>query len=186
MNFTLNIPAGKTAPLNCGESDFFAVVLAGVDLQINVPGSEPALYAQGDSYEMPPGQVFRRLEIRNPSLADTVVIIFAGLGRYRQQRQALLDAPSRMEQVASAIPAGGELILSGVASGDRIRRRSVVVSNPDTALDVLMCDDSGAPVNVVFPRSSAILQTSQPMRVKNPHGAAVAVYVSECWWVAGV
>lgn len=183
MQYTIAIAAGKTEPINCAESTFFAVVLSGLDLLIRIPGQEFQTYGQGDSMTLTEGRTFRRLEVKNTSLSDTVVVIYAGRDRYEQRRQSVIDAPSETAPVATEIAGETTLVLPGTPSGKRIRRRSILVSNPDSALDLQIVDPvTGAVLDTVFFRTSAILNMSGPIGIRNPASTPITASVTEVWW----
>ena len=185
MNFDLTLAPGETKSINT-QGNYFAVVFAPVDLMIRISGSEAALYSQGDSLELPAGQTFSRLEVRNPSAtASVVVLIYAGVGRYVQRRQAVMEPPTEFNAwVGTQLNASDGQTFSGVPTGRRMRRKCIQVTNGDATLRLQLRDAAGNVGLEIFPETSITLPISETVEVFNPNGAAVACRVSEIWWLS--
>jgi hypothetical protein len=184
MNFKFSLTPGQTKGINLGEGDFFAVVLCPGDLEIKVPGGEFALFGQGDSYTLPPGQSFTRLEVRNPSASNGVqVLLFAGFGRYEQRRQSVIEPDTEFSSSATTSLAGhATLDFDGFPSGDRIRRKQIQISNLDASLPLQLIDQNGN-VGLSIPGGHSItLPISKFVQLYNPNGSAVSFAFSEIWW----
>lgn len=184
MNYTKTIKAGGIEPVFCPGSDFFAVVLSPCDLLVKFPGQEWVLYAQGDWKELKAGK-FDRLEIRNPTLAEITVIVYAGSDRYGQQRQSTIDAYT--ETVGSAVVAinnNASIAFPGTPNGKFIRRRCLIVSNEDPAARLRIRDAMGNNCSTIEPKSSQVIFSAGPLYLFNNSGGAVTFSASETWYVA--
>lgn len=181
---TLTIAAGGIQPINAEGRNFW-VIRSAVDLQIRTGGGEFALYGQGTGLDtLPESEMFRRLEIRNPSIGEITVEIYIGGPLYRDSRSSVMEPRTEFDgQAANSINAATGLTLPGVPSGSRIRRKSIQVTNLDPNSN-LQIRDSAAHVGVtVFANTSITLPVSESVEIFNPNGAAVALSVSEIWWI---
>lgn len=185
MNYEITIAPGAVGTVN-GAGDFFAVVSAAQDILIRIPGNEFTLFSQGDSLVMPAGEIFKRLEIRNPSAtASMIVVIYAGFGRYSQQRVAMMEPRTEFVSWAGTQldPATGQTF-AGTPIDRRVRRKCVQVTNGDATLRLQVRDAAGNVGLEIFPETSVTLPISETVEIYNPNGAAVACRVSEIWWTA--
>lgn len=190
MNFHCTLAPGASKGIDV-VGDFFSVAFANADVMIrlnltNGENREEAIFSQGDSVELKTGK-FRRLQVRNPSVTATVqVIIYAGEDRYEQRRQSTMETPTEILSAPLAlnqIPAGGSVTLSGIASGNRIRRKSVVVSNMDPVNELLIRDVAGNAGAAAFARQSTMLPISGEVIIANITAAPIVCYISEIWYV---
>ena len=182
MNYTLQLGPGESKPINA-QGNFFAIVLAPSDVMVRTPGSEEVLYAQGDSYTLPPGEDFRRLEVRNPTASDAVVVVYAGTGRYEQRRQAVVEPRTVVQGHAGAVlAAGASVTLPGAISGRLIRRKAVTVSNEDPNLNLELQDAAGVPFATVFAGFPTIYPISEPVILKNNNPTPVSYKAGEIFW----
>lgn len=187
MNYDNTIAPGQTWAFNC-KGDYFAVVFAPVDLIIRTFGSkaggDPDLYSQGDSMELPPGDSFTRVEVKNPSATATAtVLIYAGFGRYVQRRQAVVEPPTEFVGWApGTLAATTGVTFTGLPAGNLFRRKCIQISNEDPNLDIYIRDSSNRVGLTVYARTSVTLPISQSVNVYNFNGVAVSVRISEIWW----
>jgi hypothetical protein len=184
MNFNFDLAPGKTDGVNIGSADFFAVVFCPGDLEIKLPGGTFTLFGQGDSYTMPPGEFFTRLEVKNPSIVNTTrVVIYAGLGRYEQRRQSVIEPATEFSGSPTTSLAGGSgIAFDGITTGNRIRRKSINVSNLDPAAPLQLRDINGTVALIVPAGHSITLPVSQYIELYNPGGSAVSFAFNEIWW----
>lgn len=180
---TKTIAAGGIAPINA-EGTNFHVVFSPVDLYIKLPEGPFGVYQQGGGIDnLPGGDTFKRLEVRNPSLGAITVVIYVGGPLYRDSRSNIIEPDTLgIGQDLSAIPATSELVLSGTPSGSLIRRKSIQVSNLDANLLLSIADASDFTILWVFPKTSIILPISKPVKIVNENGSSLAASVSEIWW----
>ncbi len=172
MNFTLYLRPGATEPINF-EGDFFAIVQCASDVFVKLPGQTEVLYGQGDSFTLPAGQIFKRIEIRNPTAQPLVAVIYAGQGRYEQRRQAVIEPRTRVVGRSDTLAGLSTLDLSPTLLAQDIRRKYVVVSNPDTSLKLELVDETGVRFQIIEPTTSAIVHVSERFGLKNPNGSPV-------------
>lgn len=184
MRYDLQLAPGQTKPVNV-VGDYFAVVFSPLPLDIRINGQEPDNYQQGDSMQLPPGETFKRLEVRNPSATRTAtVVLYAGFGRYVQRRQMVLDVPSEIVgQASTSIAALSSVTLDGIASGNQIQRKAVIVSNMDPANSLLVRDSSGRTVCAVAAGFSITIPTSGAVTIANDTANPIVCYIGENWFV---
>lgn len=180
---TKSIAAGAVEPI-VAQGTNFHVVFSPVDLYIKRAGGEFGVYQQGGGIEnLPGGDTFNRLEVRNPSLGTVVVTIYVGGPLYRDSRHAVIEPDTiGIGQDLAAIPASSELDLSGIPSGSRVRRKSIQVSNLDANLLLSIRDIDDFVILWIFPRTSITLPISKPVKIVNENGSDLAASVSEIWW----
>lgn len=180
---TLIIAAGAIAPINA-EGENFHVVFSPVDLAIKFPGGEFVLHPQGSGVDnLPGGQTFKRLEVRNPSLGEITAVVYIGGPLYRDNRSAIIEPKTEFAAQASAtLAAATGVTLSGLPTGFRIRRKSIQVTNLDPNLTLQVRDSAGQVGLTVFASTSIILPISEAVEIYNANGAAQALNISEIWW----
>jgi len=204
------IPPGKVDTLEV-EANFFYVLDSQAPLQILYDDSPFIDHDIGTGLQLPPGQTFKRLTIRNTSLiTTTTVVLFVGLDNYIDHRLNLvrlaagrylpiMEGKTRMAvapitSLAASGSGGDHLDLDGVTPADGgnilysdIKRQSVVVTNLDPASN-LVWSNGATPTDVVggviFPQRQVILPVSEFIRIKNPTGSAIACYITEIWTTA--
>lgn len=180
---TLKLASGAIQPINV-EGQNFWVVHAPVDLQIRLSGGEFATYGQGTGLDnLPGGGTFSRLEIRNPSLGAITVGIYIGGPLYRDSRAAVMEPKTEGDGWnGTQLLAGAGVTFDGIPSGDRIRRKSIQVTNLDVAARLQLRDADTHVILEIFGETSINLPVSESIQVWNPNGAAVACAISEIWW----
>jgi hypothetical protein len=180
---TLRIPAGRVESINAEGRNFY-VVYSPVDLEIKWNGAEFAIYGQGAGIEdMPDGQTFKRLEVKNPSAADIIVKIYIGGPLYRDSRFAVIEPQTLADGWnGTQLAATTGVTFDGIPSGIRVRRKCIQVTNLDANLLLQLRDDAGHVVLSVFPETSITLPISGPVEVYNQNGSPVACNISEIWW----
>jgi hypothetical protein len=184
----LILPPGKTDAFSAPGSDYFAIIFSPGTILIKVQGGDDGFteFEQGDAYTMPKGQTFDRLEVTNPSITATVTVdIYAGTGRYYQNRQSVIEPDTVLlgQPIASLGPAAF-VELNGDTIGSQIRRKSFQVSNNDANLSLVVLDEDGNECLTIRAGHSITLPVSKYVKILNPDGAAtVACNISEIFWV---
>lgn len=182
---TKKIPPGGIEAVNIEGSNFH-IVFSPVDIAIKWPGGEFVTYPQGSGVDnLPAGQTFKRLEVRNPSLGEITVVLYVGGPLYRDNRSALIEPRTEVSAqtpAASIIPNAAGVVLDGIPTGLRIRRKSIQVSNLDPALNLQIRDAAGNVALTVFAQTSITLPISEYVQVYNASGGAIASSISEIWW----
>lgn len=181
---TLKIAAGKTEPVNA-EGNNFHVVFAPVPIEVRwANGGEFGFYEQGAGVrDIPGGQTFRRLEVRNPTVGDITVVIYVGGPIYSDARSSVIEPRTEYDAwTGTQINAATGQTFSGVPSGSRIRRKAIQITNLDATLNLQVRDSAGHVGLIVFPETSITLPISEAVEIYNANGAAVACAVSEIFW----
>ncbi len=179
----ISIAAGAVQPINV-EGRNFHVVFAPVDLEIKRAGGEFGIYPQGTgSEDMPNGETFRRLEVKNTSLGDIFVTIYIGGPQYRDSRSAIIEPKTRgVAHATVSLATVTGVTLTGIPSGNQVRRKAVTVTNLDPTLSLQIRDSAAGVLLTVFPETSITLPISEGVQIYNANGAAVALNISEIWW----
>ncbi|HLP00620.1 MAG TPA: hypothetical protein VK163_01245 [Opitutaceae bacterium] len=182
--FEVEIPPAGIRPV-VGSGDFFLIVEANTTLQIRRTGAAWQPYEQGDSEELPDGEIFERLELKNTSAVTASVKIFVGFGRRSQNRQQVMEPRTRVAGWSGDLAATtGRTFAPTLIPGD-LRRKAVIVSNGDaTSLRLQLRDPAGVAFNIILPGESAIVPVSETVEVYNPNAIPVTVYVGEIYWRA--
>lgn len=175
----LVIPAGGIRPINAG-GRFFRIVKSNVPLQIQRSGAAYQPYEQGDSEDLPDGETFTRLELKNATAVDAYVEIYVGYGRRDQDRQTVLPPKTEIRSIYADNLAPNEILMVQEPGlpGD-IQRKALLVTNGSKELRLNILTAAGAVATVVFPEQVYPLEVSGVVGIQNPHGAAVEVFVSE-------
>lgn len=184
----LILPPGKNDAFYCPDSDYFAVVFSPGTILVKIQGGDDGFteFEQGDSFAMPAGQTFSRLEVTNPSATATLIVdIYAGTGRYYQNRQAVIEPDTVLVgQPATSLAPLGFVILTGDTTGNQIRRKSFQVSNNDANLSLVVLDQAGNQCLTIRAGHSITLPVSKYAKILNPDGSAtIACNISEIFWV---
>lgn len=181
----ITIAAGGIQAVN-GEGNRFFIIKTNGPLAIRRNGAAWAPYTQGTGENLPPGQVFQRLEILNPSVSDAVtVVIYSGFGEYLDTRAAVVEPDT--EIVAwdeSSLDADEDLELGTLAIAGGMRRKCFQVTNLDPTLNLRILDDADNVALTVFPETSITLPVSGAVKVHNDNGTAVACNISAIWWMS--
>ncbi len=180
---TKEITTGAIQPIEASGTNFF-VVFSPVTLQIKMPGQAFGLYEQGGGIQnLPNGETFNRLEVRNTSLGTILVTIYVGGPLYVDSRHSIIEPDTiAIGRNVNTIAAATDLTFDGIPAGNLIRRKCIQVSNLDANLLLVIKDDSGNVVLSVFPRTSITLPISKSCKIGNANGSIVACNISEIWW----
>jgi hypothetical protein len=180
----ITLGPGAVKPV-IGEARNFHVVYSPVDVEIKWPGGEFGFWPQGTGTQtFPDGATFNRLEVRNPSLGTINVVLWLGGPAFNDSRSAIMEPKTvPLADPTTNLAALGSVSLTGIPSGDYIRRKAVLVTNLDANLVLQIRDAAGGVVATVFPRQTYTLPISEACDVHNPDGgAAVACNIAELWW----
>lgn len=165
--------------------DFFLIVEANTEIEVSRSGAPFSPYAQGDGEQLAPGQEFSRLEVRNPTLSTAFVTLYAGYGRRVQSRQSIMEQPTEATGGGvQSLAAGASVSLLGVATGNHIRRKAVMVTNFDLANPLLICDAAGNAFSACLAGTAWVQNVATACSVKNASGTAVSCVVGEVWYLA--
>ncbi len=142
-------------------------------------------------------QAFNRLEVRNPTATDIILVIFVGWGSYIDHRLnvvagragsflAVYDSKTKsFARGIATIAAATRLSYTGVgnAAVGQFQRKSLQVTNYDASVPLYICDSANGNVIGVRAGTTAIIYDSGALSVYNPAGAAVSCDISETWYV---
>lgn len=181
---TKRIPAGGYDRVDA-DGDFYRVISANVEFELARTGTGFLPVQQGDSEEMPPGQNFHRIDLRNPATNGTelVVRLYVGYGRSSQDRQSVMETPTGIiGRSVDKVNANTDVLFDGVAVGDQVRRKSIVISNLDIASYLVVKDETLNRCCVVFPNTSITLPVSGPVYICNETASDITAYISEVFY----
>ncbi|MDD2764178.1 MAG: hypothetical protein PHE83_09425 [Opitutaceae bacterium] len=180
---TLKLGPGAIDSINAEGKNFW-IVFAPVSVQVMYPGGEFGTYEQGTGLDnLPNGETFKRLTVRNPTLGTITVVIYVGGPLYRDARAAVMEPKTAgIGQAAASLAATSGLTLDGIPTGLLIRRKSIQLTNLDPNLRLQIRDSSGNILATVFKEQTYILPISESVEFYNPNGSAVACNISEIWW----
>ena len=180
----LYIKAGQSERLRATGSTFY-VVESPARIEIRADNLAASEYAAGTGMDCEGAAFFEVLDVRNPHAFDIEVKIYVGFAKYRDQRAAVIEPPTRVKGHGKIDLAANTAypIPDTLATGD-IRRKGVVVSNGDgTNLRIQLRDAAGNPFAIILPGETAAVPVSGPMQVFNPNpGGAISIYVGEIFW----
>lgn len=169
-----------------GESYYgnkFYIIDASGTLKIKTSITSEIEFKQGQGQSF--SKAFNRVEIRNPSLTNTLYVkIWVGFGEFIDRRFQLIESNTEyVANVLTSIATISGATLTGIPSGSQIQRRSMLVSNNDSSNNLEIRDKNGVSGLIVFPKTSIILSTSDEVVVYNPTGSSIACRVSEIWYI---
>lgn len=193
QSITLFVPAGGQATAKSTGAFLYVVDAPGViDIRLE---QQPWHEARtGTSMKCGEGAVFEWVEVRNHNAAESITVkLFLGFAEYRDDRETILEQPTECFGVPDAagwdgvqLAGGASVVLSGIQSGQRIRRKAVQIFNDDPGAP-LHCYDGPHPTGrrtaTILASSAITMPISGYVRIANPNGAAVACALSEVWWV---
>lgn len=185
--FTLPVAAGKTEALNVA-GRYIAIVSAPYAIGVQVDEQPEVIVQAGVRWSYPAPDFYRRLTVRNPGTAPIAPVIWLGFGEFIDNRHEKIEASTDVVGWSGNIPAAteagpGSVTFSPVLTGNRARRKAVIVSNYDASANLYVADTAGNTVATVFPLQCVTLPISQPCQVRNPGGAPIAAAVGEIYWL---
>lgn len=179
---TIIQPGGTYGISQYGGRYYFQTLTGLVYASTDKTIERPYIQRQGEQYE--PSHYFNRVEIRNPNAFPVFVQVWVGFGQFLDSTFNIIESSTAaVAQAATSIAAGATVTLSGTPTGNQLQRKSLVVSNPDSALDLQILDEANNLVATVFFRTSCTLPISGIVKVKNPNGSSVTAAISEIWYV---
>lgn len=194
--YRLVIPALSTYTLNQAGVRFYIVESDNDSpLFIKTDKTIEEIFTVGTGKWVSEEQFFRMLYIRN-STADVITIdLFVGFGEYIDNRTTIVG--NRLSSVLpviepktlfvahpdDSIDAGSGINFNGVPTGNRLRRKCIMVTNLDPTLNIVLQDTSINDGLTIFPNTSVTVPTSEEVNVANENGSAVAVNIAEIWWL---
>ena len=187
------IAAGDTRQFNVPGNYFYFVENDGtLFVKTDIGASKP--YQLGTGEIVPPGSIFRFLELENKTANPIAIELYVGFGEFLDKRLNIVRerpasvqpvAEQNTEYVASAttsIGAGAGVTFTGTPGAGQLRRKAIVVSNRDTAAQLQVRDASGGPGTTVFGSTSITLPVSGEIEVFNATGGAISVYMAEIFY----
>lgn len=187
--FTLRLSPGQIDSVNAEGTNFW-IVFAPVPVQIMYPGGEFGIYEQGSGLDnLPNGETFKRLTVRNPSLGAIAVVIYVGGPLYRDSRLSIMEMRTRLAAWSDTqLLAAETATFNGVTPADGgnagyidLKRQSILVTNLDQLLNLEILDAAGTACGVIFPSKQIILPVSEGITIKNANGSAVSCFIAEIW-----
>lgn len=170
-----------------GESFYVIAATAPFEAKTELTAYKP--YRAGTGEKFPEELRFKRLEFRNPNAFDITVMVWVGFGKYIDNRLLVIEGFTEVvARAGTTIPAYNNnpaniIWLDGAPNGNRVQRKAVIVSNPDSQSDLQVVDEAGNIVATVFYRSSCNLPIAGKVGIRNVNGSAVTASVSEIWYV---
>lgn len=194
-------PAGQTQSIQRipGAGIRFYIVEADTyeGVLIKTDKTQAEFFTVGTGKEFSEEQFFTAVEIENTTPDPITILIFIGFGDYIDRRTTIvgnrltsimpvIEPSTKLLANASALLANNAtIVLPGVPPNSTyLRRKSIEVSNLDLSGNLQILDDGGVNVALtVFPSTSIILPVSRSVTVRNVSGTAIALSVSEIWWM---
>ncbi len=179
---TGQVPANGIQGFHVKGASFYLLRCAG-PVFVRTDNTPEKPYLEGTGEDFPAD--FSRLEIRNPTAEPISFSVWYGWGRYIDTRSAVYDGYTETAaHPVAVIPGNTSWPFLGSASGNRVQRKALVVSNLDPAIILWVCDGAGNKALACFPQQSAVIQSAGPLVVKNEQAAPVNCAVSEVWYTA--
>ncbi len=96
----------------------------------------------------------------------------------------LLECQTEMvSKVLNTIAGNATVTLAPTISGNRLRRKSIILSNGDSANRLNVIDVDGGRCPILFPETNICLTVSGTIKVYNPNSFALEFYATEIYWV---
>lgn len=176
------IPAGGTYGLSQYGDRFYIIESTGtIYVNTEVTAAKPYNQRQGEHFlaELR----FHRAEFNNRNSYPVYLKVWAGFGAFLDSTFNIIESfTTGLAQAATSIAAAGVVVLNGVPTGLQLQRKSVIVSNPDSALDLQILDAADNLIATVFFRTSCTLPIASLVKIKNANGSAVTAAISEIWY----
>lgn len=180
---SVTIPANGTLPYPVyGETFYFIGATAPVEVKTDKTAFKP--YRKGTGENFPQELRFSRLEIKNVNAFAIEITLWAGFGKYIDNRFEIVDAYTTVVGWNnSSINGGGSVAFLGSPTGNQIQRKAFVISNIDPNNALVIRDKDNNFCCAVFANTSITLPISGEVRVFNPTGAPIQCYISEIWYI---
>tara|TARA_R110000803_G_scaffold188111_2_gene250522 strand:+ start:2816 stop:3463 length:648 start_codon:yes stop_codon:yes gene_type:complete len=193
-NYLANeIAAGETQIIRAaGDHFYFAEntgrLLVGTDLTAESP------YSVGEGEEVPEGNEFTTITLKNDSADDITFEVFVGRNRRIDRRLNVVDGRlASVERVMSnsteilssatvSIANAGSVVFSGVPTGTQIQRKAIIVTNEDAAGKLEISDGTNVGA-MIFKESNFLLEAAGSIEIHNNSGGVITCKIMEIWYV---
>jgi len=175
--------------------EFIYCVDSNIGFEFALDDNRPIESDIGIEYREEAGEVFTSVTVKNTGTVQLECAFLYGYGKIEDRR--LVPVAGRRvgvlvqnfptEAVASgttSISAAGSVTFNGVATGNQIERKALIVSNEEGAggNSLRILDSSDNPGLVIFPQSSVIIETNDEIKVNNPSGSSITCKMMEIWY----
>lgn len=180
------VPGSKS--LDAPGTSFYMIECSG-EVEIRTDENPFKTYRKSTGEEFPREQSFSRLEFRNNGSARLSIRVWAGWGRYIDQRFEMLEVATRARGwtdwpgTAQQVPANSKIDVVAELGDGIISRKSVLVTNLDANENVRIEDGQGNTFLTVFPQTSITVPVSDKIAVANDTGAALSINIGEILYV---
>lgn len=180
---SITVPANSVVPYPVyGESFYFVGCTSPVEVATDKSPYKP--YRKGTGENFPPELRFTRLEIKNSKNSPVQIVLWAGFGRYIDNRFEIVDAYTKAKGAATiTVPGLDAVVFNGVPQGEQIQRKSFIVSNFDSLNPLLIRDENANVVCCVYAQTSITLPISGYVEVYNPNAGNITAYMGEIWYI---
>jgi len=174
---TLTIPANQVVPV-AATGEVFSVLESTGDFSVAFDGGEKSAVRGGITLRV---KVFHILTLHNDTAIAITVSFFTGFGEISF---ALLESKAVSTRLLGTLcqlqpPTYAEF--SGTNNGNR--RKQVVITNTESAVDLVVRGKDAAPCAIVFPRTAWTMETDSLLSVGNPAAQPpVSFYVAETFY----
>jgi len=183
--FTKLILAGTNQTFDVQGHAFFLIRTTNtVEIKTNKTGFSEFKEKQGITADE--GFIFNQIEVRNNNAFDVTVVLWAGFGDFKDVSAFLFDARTNLIGTnETSLASGSELDYDGNPFDENIQRKEIIITNNSvTAGEVLTIRDSADNVvGTVQPGFTLSLQTSDHVNIINNTAGAIAMNVSEVWYL---
>lgn len=190
MSISKDAKMYRNHPLNPGRNPIklhgrhFTLVSSPVPLGVKLGDMPENDLVSGQRLALDAPDEFDRVELVNPTAEMIRADFWIGHIAFYDDRRDNIESPTQaVAWAGTEIPATDEVAFPPLLVAGRIRRKAIVVSNRDPALNLEITDADGNIVCRVGPEESIMLPLSEACSVKNENGAPVACNVGEIYWL---
>lgn len=149
----------------------------------------------GLKVELPHPDSFSKVAIRNPSQSEITVEFYAGsilvedmrLNIVRGRAAPIMKAETVLTSHGGTIAGGGVIDLSDLVAhpppNPKYLRAATIVTNMDPGVDLDILNTDDAEIGTCFFRQSLLIESSDPIKVKNSSGGNVICRIAQAWYV---
>ena len=186
-----NIVAAGTAanpgiyPIDTPDCDFFRFMSVTEGLIVSVNDGPDIPVTAIPSYKIKEGDdTIQRLVIKNTNSFAVQVRLIAGRGDLPPTFYGDMREPSTegVGWSGTSIGATSGQTFTPQLTGQRTRRKAVIVSNLDPAANLQLRDASNNIIAYVGPAEKMIFPISETVIVFNPGGSAISCAIGEVYW----